>query len=127
MKSHELYCHLIYLLSPRLAGIPLAKRGYYKPIEFVEDNRLIFLGKRLIRKTFSGHKYPVNFSLNDWMKNYVGNQLNIIHNSEIIRNFINIEDILNRFNNNKHKTYEKYWRKFTNPIFFSKLFGFYLP
>jgi len=127
IHSHELYCHLIYQLFPRLASIPLARQGYYTPKEFVEDNRLIFLAKRLIRKTFTGHQYPVNFSLDDWMKRYVGNQLKIIRSSEIIRNFMNVEDILNRFKNNDHKTNEKYWRKFTNPIFFSKLFNFYLP
>ncbi|MCK5059331.1 MAG: hypothetical protein KAT34_21965 [Candidatus Aminicenantes bacterium] len=126
IKNHELYCFLINRLSPKLANIPLAKRGYYTPKEFVEDNSFSFLAKRVVRKKFAGHKYPVNFSLDDWMKNYVGSQLKILRNSEIINNFINVEDILNRFNNNKHRTYEKYWRKFTNPIFFYKLFDFYL-
>jgi hypothetical protein len=126
MNSHKLYCHLIYRLSPLLASMPLAKRGYYTPKEFVEDNSLSFLAKRVVRKKFVGHKHPVNFSLDDWMKNYVGSRLKILRNSEIINNFVNVEDILNRFNNDKHKTYEKYWRKFTNPIFFSKLFDFYM-
>jgi len=127
ITSHGLYCHLIYRLSPLLAGIPLFKRGYYTPKEFVEDNRLIFIAKRLMRKIFSRQKYPVNFSLDDWMKNYTANEIEILQNSNIIRDIINVEELRKCFNKNNHKTYEKYWRKYTNPIFFSKLFDFYLP
>ncbi|UCH92178.1 MAG: hypothetical protein JSV88_18020 [Candidatus Aminicenantes bacterium] len=126
INSHELYCHLIYQLFPRLASIPLAKIGYYTPKELVEDNRSIFLGKRVVRRIFANQKYPVNFSLDEWMKIYVGNQLEIMQNSEIISNIINIKDLIKQFNNNNHRTYEKYWRKFTNPIFFSKLINYYL-
>ncbi len=126
INNQELHCHLIYQLFPRLASIPLAKRGYYTPGEFVKNNRFIFLAKRLIRKTVSRQKYPVNFSLDGWMKDYVHQQLEILGDLEMLRHFINMEDLLKHFNNNTHGTHEKYWRKYTNPIFFGKLFDFYL-
>jgi hypothetical protein len=126
IKSHELYCYLIFKLSPILAKIPLSKQGYYKPVEMIKDKSLIFFSKRFLRKYFSRQKYAINFPLGTWMGEYVGIQLEVLQNSEIMSDFINIEDLLKLFRVNDHKNYEKYWRKFTNPIFFSKLFNFYL-
>ena len=126
IKGHELYCRLIHRLSPLLTTVPLNKRGYYTPKEAVKDPRWVFLGKRLFREMTARQKYPVNFSLDDWMKQYADIQLEILRGSGLIRNFINVEALIKQFNNNNHKTYEKYWRKFTNPIFFGKLFDFYL-
>jgi hypothetical protein len=126
LNSHKLYCHLIHRLFPRLANIPLAKRGYFTPAEMVKNNRMVFIAKRLLRLFLAKQQYPANFPLGEWLNEYAGIRLKALCDSELITDFICVKDLLELFATNNHQNNEKYWRKFTNPIFFSRLFDFYL-
>ena len=123
IKSHGLYCNLISILAPQLLDIPFAKRGFYSTREYLDNSFLILTIKRMIRYYFK-KKYPVNFSLDKWMYEYVKNKL-FIREFEVIYNIHNIDLIREKFNSNTHKKNEAYWQKYTTPITLSLLCNYY--
>lgn len=126
-KSHKLYCEIISRLSPEISEIELFKKGSYSPSEYINNNIFQLLVIRSIR-LFSEKrkKIKVNFTLDKWMEEYVNQEITELNNSDILREIIDIDKLTNDFQNEKHRTDEKYWRKYSNIIWINKLIQEYL-
>ena len=117
LKSHELYCQIIWLLAPQMVDIAFYKKGAYSAREYVHSPLWRLATKRVIRNFSKQKQYPTNFPLETWMTEYVTHGLNELTGIERIQNIFNLQEINRQFVLGTHRKNELYWRPFTNAIF----------
>lgn len=117
--GHKFYCEVINILYPPLAELPFGKRGYFTAKEYVNDNKLLFVLKRIKRYIVEKEKYAVNFSYHNFFKEYLIEEA--VSLSENLYEYFNIEEFLSQLKSNEHGTNETYWRKYSNIIFINKI------
>ncbi|MHA1380875.1 MAG: hypothetical protein ACTSRG_21120 [Candidatus Helarchaeota archaeon] len=114
VSVQEFNCRLISILAPEIVDLPFAKKGYYSTKEYL-DNRFLLIAKRGVRFVF-GKKYPANFPIGEWMKEFVFNQIKVIERNSIINHIFDINRFKNEFKKYHNQNSEKYWKKYTDVI-----------
>jgi hypothetical protein len=88
--------------------------GEHRPTEVLINKYLAAIVKAIRQKLHS--EYLPNFSLDNWMENFVRKNLPICNDYDILRETFDIDLLMNDLANKKHLPTESYWLKFTNPI-----------
>ncbi|MFW6046575.1 MAG: hypothetical protein ACOCP4_02150 [Candidatus Woesearchaeota archaeon] len=96
---------------------PLTKfrySGEHIPAEVLTNKYYAGFMKLIRQKTKP--KYPPNFPLDDWMKEFVLKKLPICKEYKILEETFDLDEMLNELKSEKYNPKESYWLKYTNPI-----------
>lgn len=118
VKSHEFNLRIISHLAPGLNDLPFGKNGFYTINEY-NGSKLVLYLKRFIRQK-TERKYPANFVLGDWLKQYIHNSLSKLKEDEILSDLIDYEFLQESFDK-EQSTCEKDLLKYTNLITLNKI------
>jgi len=88
--------------------------GEHKPSEVLFNKYYAALVKAIRRKTAT--KYPPNFPLGNWIKNFVCKNLPLCNDYSVLRETFDLTQLAKELKQSTYIPSEAYWLKFTNPI-----------
>jgi hypothetical protein len=113
LQNPYIYCKILEYLYPKLLDYPLSNG--FSPSEYLKG-LWYYVPVKIYRDFKSKSRYPSNFSYGQWYVSFVKeNSKNI---SPEIWEIYDDFKYFKALEENKHRTDEGYWHKFSNPIFF---------
>ncbi|MCC7429248.1 hypothetical protein IT568_00255 [bacterium] len=109
--------NLLNALYPKLTEIEMA--SFYSHQEYLQ-NKYFCITKKIIREKFGRKKYPPNFILGDWFKDFVEKSLENV-NDDLTNEIFDLEKLKRVFRTTTHDNVEKYWTKYSQIINLSLL------
>ncbi|MFW5803680.1 MAG: hypothetical protein ACOCWG_00445 [bacterium] len=113
LRNPEIYCKVLEYLYPPLLDYPLANG--FTPGEYLKG-LWYYVPVKMYRDYKNKKKYPPTFSYGQWYVDFVKEHAENI--SPEIWKIYDKDKYMHALYNNKHRTDEGYWHKFSNPIFF---------
>lgn len=88
--------------------------GEHKPSEVLVNKYFAGFIKTIRSKITA--KYPPNFPLGNWMKDFVKQNLTACYDFNILKDTYNLDQLMKDLVTSEHSPVESYWLKYTNPI-----------
>lgn len=125
INRHKFYCSLNSFFFPEISSFPFAKRGSFSADEFLRDNPIKFIFKRIRRYMTDNNKYPNSFNYDRWFYSYLSNECLNMEKQAYLEEYLNIKLLKESLEKNRHLKTEAYWRKYSNVLYISKILNHY--